>query len=229
MRSTGLFALLFCAMIPLSACLAEDVGSQVALNSKAVLFDFSGLSVLGAGAFEGGFGGKYFLTDVLALRGSLQFLTASQSNPANPPAGVTGTDGSSSATQFGLSAAAEYHLLKTRVSPYVGGGLSFSSTSTENKTAVTGTTPQTTVKNSGAGQSVGGTTYFAGFNFGVGGLAGIEFFITKEVSLAAEYQLGYSLLSRYDQETVGGATIKEGSLNSFGISATGLLTLAFYF
>lgn len=228
MRSNRLFALLFCAMIPFSTCLAEDVGSQVALNSKAVLFDFSGLSVLGAGAFEGGFGGKYFLTDVLALRGSLQFLTASQSVDANPPAGTTGTDGSTSATQFGLSAAVEYHLLKTRVSPYVGGGLMFSTTSTQSKPPVTGATAQTTTKNRIAGETIGGVTYNAGLNFGVNGLAGVEFFITKEVSLAAEYQLGYSILSRYDQD-VGGTTTKVGSLNSFGISATGLLTLAFYF
>lgn len=234
MRSTGLFALLFCTMVPLSTYSADDVGSSVGLNSKAVLFDFSGLSFLEAGAFNGGFGAKYFLTDVLALRGSLQFLTASQSLAANPPAGTTGTDGSTSVTQFGLSAAAEYHLLKTRVSPYVGGGLLFSTTSTQSKAAVTGTTPQTTVKNrysavTGVSETIGGTDYSAGLKFGINGLAGIEFFITKEVSLAAEYQLGYSVLSRYDQETTGLPAIKEGSLNSFGISSTGLLTLAFYF
>ena len=227
-RSTGLFALLFCVMVPLSTYSADDVGSSIGLNSKAVLFDFSGLSFLGAGAFNGGFGAKYFLTDVLALRGSLQFLTVSQSVAANPSAGTTGTDGSTSATQFGLSAAAEYHLLKTRVSPYVGGGLSFSTMSTQSKPPVTGATAQTTTKNKIAGEVINGVTYDAGLNFGIDGLAGVEFFITKEVSLAAEYQLGYSVLSRYDQD-VAGAKTKVGSLNSFGISATGLLTLAFYF
>lgn len=223
--STRLFALLFCTMIPLSTCLAEDVGSSVGLNSKAVLFDFSGLSFLGAGAFNGGFGAKYFLMESLALRASLQFLTVSQSTPANAS---PGTDGSTSATQFGLSAAAEYHLLKTRVSPYVSGGLSFSTTSTTNKSVVIGAGAQTTTKNRIAGETINGVTYDAGLNFGINGLAGVEFFITKEVSLAAEYQLGYSVLSRYDQDVAGTPT-KAGSLNSFGISATGLLTLAFYF
>jgi len=227
--SKKLIAMFFCAAVPISTCIAaDDVTPSIELNSKAMLFSFSGLSVLGAGAFNGGFGGKYFIMNSLALRGSLQFLTASQSTPANPPAGVTGTDGSISATQFGLTAAMEYHLLKTRVSPYVGGGLSITTTSTENKNPVTGTTAQTTTKNSAAGETVGSTVYHAGLGLGINGLAGVEFFITKDISLAAEYQLGYSLLSRYDQ-SIGAATTKEGSLNSFGISSTGLLTLAFYF
>jgi hypothetical protein len=186
-----------------------------------MLFSFSGLSVLGAGMFNGGFGGKYFIANSLALRGSLQFLTASQSTPANP----SGTDGSSSVTQFGLSAMVEYHLLKTRVSPYVGGGFSFSSTSTSDKAVVNGPGAQTTIKNGPV--TFGGVSYLGGLNFGINGLAGIEFFITKDISLAAEYLLGYSLFSQYDR--VAATTTKEGSTNSFGISSTGLLTLAFYF
>ncbi|MGB7568212.1 MAG: outer membrane beta-barrel protein [Chitinivibrionales bacterium] len=238
MRSNRLFALLFCAMIPLSTYSADDVGSSVGLNSKAVLFSFDGLSTLRANAFDGGFGAKYFLTDVLALRGSLQFSTASQTiTPATPPGpGQVETDGSNSATQLGLSVAAEYHLLKTRVSPYVGGGIGFSSTSTQLKSAGNATPPavytQTIVKDIGTGTTIAGVPYDAGFDFGVGGLAGIEFFITKEVSLSAEYQLGYSLNSPYDQQTTTGAvttTTKEGGTSTFGISSAGILTLAIYF
>lgn len=216
--STRVSALLLCTMIPLSACLAEDIAPSIGLHSKAVLFSFNGLSFLGAGAFEGGLGGKYYLMESMAIRGSLQFLTASESTPG------TTTDGSTSATRFGLTAAAEYHLLKTRVSPYVGAGLSFSTTSTTDKS---NTTPQVTVKNRSAGETIDSTLYLAGTGFGINGLGGIEFFITKEVSLAAEYQLGYSLLSRSDE--VAAVTTKNGSLSSFGITATGLLTLAFYF
>ena len=216
-------ALLLCTMIPLSTCLAEEIAPSIGLHSKAMLFSFSGLSVLGAGAFEGGFGGKYYLMENIAIRGSLQFLTASASTPG------TITDGDTSATRFGLSAAAEYHLLKTRVSPYVGGGLSFSTTSTSDKNAVnTAGGTQTTTKNKIGGESIGGKTYLGGTGFGINGLAGVEFFIAKEVSLSAEYQLGYSLLSEADQ-VAGTVTTKAGSINTFGITATGLLTLAFYF
>jgi opacity protein-like surface antigen len=221
--SKKLIAMFFCAAVPISTCIAaDDVTPSIELNSKAMLFSFSGLSVLGAGAFNGGFGGKYFIMNSMALRGSLQFLTASQSTPANP----TGTDGSSSVTQLGLSAMAEYHLLKTRVSPYVGGGLSFSSTSTTDKAVVNGPGAQTTIKNGPV--TLGGVTYSGGLNFGINALAGVEFFITKDISLAAEYMLGYSLFSRYDL-VAGATTTNEGSLSSFGISASGLLTLAFYF
>jgi hypothetical protein len=217
-------------MVPLSSSIAaDDITPSLDVNSKAVLFSIGGLSNLGADAFNGGFGVKYFIAQSLALRGSLQFITASQSNPANPPAGTVGTDGSTSATQFGLTAAIEYHLTKTRVSPYVGGGLSFSTTSTTNKSAVVGAGAQIITKNRTTGEFVGENPYSGGFGFGIDGLAGVEFFIAKEVSLAAEYQLGYALLSRYNQEVVGGLTTKAGSLNTVGISSTGLLTLAFYF
>ena len=89
MRSTGLFAQLFSTMVPLSSSIAaDDITPSLDVNSKAVLFSIGGLSNLGADAFNGGFGVKYFIAQSLALRGSLQFITASQSNPANPPAGT---------------------------------------------------------------------------------------------------------------------------------------------
>jgi hypothetical protein len=209
---------LLAATVPVATRASDDVSPSLGIGSKAILFSFSGLSFLGAGAFNGGIGGKYFLWESMAIRGSLQFLTASKSTP-----GAT-TDGSTSATQFGLGGAVEYHFLKTRVSPYVGGGISFSTTATTDKS---NTSPQVTVKNRTAGEIIGSTTYLAGTGFGINGLGGIEFFITKELSLAAEYQLGYSLLSRADE--VGTTTTKNGSLSTFGITATGLLTLACYF
>jgi hypothetical protein len=238
-RSSGLFALLFCVMVPLSTCSAEDVGSSVELNSKAVLFSFNGLSTLGAGAFNGGIGGKYYLLDVLALRASLQFLTASQTLVV---AGMN-TNGSSSATRFGLTAAAEYHLLKSRVSPYVGAGIDFSTTSTNHKNpyaAGGALTTQVTIKNSSTGEVLNANSYTAGATFGINGLGGIEFFITKELSLSAEYQLGYAYISQSDEvrtttTTTGGITSEittttpYGSTSQFGITSVGLLTLAVYF
>jgi opacity protein-like surface antigen len=236
--STWLIAPLFCILVPLSMCVAasDEITPAIGLNCKALLFSFSGLATLGADAFDGGFVGKYYLTDVLALRGVLQFATASQNVPASPGPGQAGTDGSISGTKFGLGAAVEYHLLKTRVSPYIGGGIGFSTTSTESKSSGSATPPivytQTVVKNSTGTVAIGGTSYVAGFKFGIDGLAGVEFFITKEVSIAAEYQLGYSLISPYDQQTITGnvtTTVKTGSTNSVGISSAGVLTLAFYF
>jgi hypothetical protein len=199
--------------------------------SKALLFSFAGLANLGANTYNGGIGAKYFLSSALAIRGSLQFAMANQKILANPGVGQVGTDGSSSATRFGLSLGGEYHLVQARVSPYVGAALNFSSTSTESKTAGAVTPPavftQTTTKNALAGEQ----GYIAGTNIGVAGLVGAEFFVTKEVSLAGEYQLGFNMTSRPDQEVIAGSITtktKTGSFTGLGFGTTAL-TLSVYF
>jgi hypothetical protein len=208
------------------AAWSEDVTPEAAAGSKAVLFTFQGLSVIEALAYNGGVGFKYYLFDPFALRASLQFGVANEAIPG--PTG--GTDGNKNAWDIGLSAGAEYHLLKTRVSPYVGGSLGFVSTSTENKTPVAAGVTATTIKNSVAGEDINGV-YKGGFNFNISALAGVEFFLIKELSLSAEYRLGWSIITRYDEvSSVPGTTaIKSGAVNSVGISSVGALTLAFYF
>ena len=62
---------------------------------------------------------------------------------------------------------------------------------------------------------------------GVGGLAGVEFFVTKGVSLGAEYRLGWDLKSLYNQ-TSPSATAA-GNINSFGLSSSGGLTVSIKF
>jgi opacity protein-like surface antigen len=221
-----------CIATVVSLGFSQDVSPSLGAGSKAMLFTFSGLSFLGANAFDGGFGAKYYLAGPLALRAGLQFTVANQDIPANPPAGVTGTDGSRSATGYGISAAVEYHFLTTRVSPYVGGGLSFNNLTTETKSAVIAPATQTITKNSQTAVAINGTNYTAGMNLGVGGLAGVEFFVTKEISLSGEYQLGYTMTSHPDQEVTNGnttVTTQVGGGTTIGIGAVGALTLAVYF
>lgn len=219
------------------AC-AEDFVTSVAPNSKAMLFTFKGLSSMEAGDFNGGIGAKYYLSSSTALRVGLEFMTASVALPANPEAllNQTGIDGSASATKFGISAAVEYHLLPTRVSPYVGGGIGISSGSTEYKNPVVNDPPprvqiqQTTDKNFPVDTL--GVTLNPGFEMNVGGIVGVEFFITKEISLSAEYQLFYSTTSFSDEEEIQGnltQKTKMGSTSGLKISSIGGLTLAVYF
>ncbi|MFZ1082168.1 MAG: outer membrane beta-barrel protein, partial [Candidatus Kryptoniota bacterium] len=90
-------------------------------GSKAFLFDFSGLSDLGANAYMGGIGGKYFLSNQVAVRAMLEFglhdSTAKETEGANYTVDET---------MFGIEGAIEYHLpISSRVSPYVGGGVYF--------------------------------------------------------------------------------------------------------
>jgi opacity protein-like surface antigen len=234
-RITVLSILMVFLTVPASTSFGQDFTTSVGQGAKAMLFSFDGLATLNATEFDGGFGAKYYLMDQLALRIALPFAFANQSVPL--ATGQTGTDGSMSGVRWGLSAAAEYHLLKTRVSPYVGGGLGFANASNKIKsTIVSPSTLQTTTDNRAVPLVVGNNTFVAGTSFNVGGIAGVELFIIKEVSLSAEYQLGYTMIALADQKiTVADATTttttttKEGTLSQIGISTAGFLTLSVYF
>jgi opacity protein-like surface antigen len=212
-----------------SVSFAQDNHTFIGSGSKAVLFSFSGLSNLGANNFEGGAGMKYFLNSQLALRGALMVNASGTTIPANPGVGEVGIDGSTSATTFGIEGALEFHLTTTRVTPYFGGGIGFSVASNESIPPVTGTAPlyQITTKNrqgSGAGTIV---NFFA--------LMGVEYFIVNEVSLSAEYRLGYNLLSPSDEEISSNRpgfvtqTTKGTSSHDLYLNSQGFLTLAVYF
>lgn len=220
-------------LIANSLALGQGVNPNYNAGSKAILFTFDGLSTLRAGNFDGGIGGKYYLGKNTALRAGLQLASSSEDLPANAAPGQQATDGEESATQFGVSGALEFHLRSKRASPYLGGGLSFSTTSTESRNAVIGpSTNQTTVENDRNGENINGRTFVAGTRLGVFGLAGIEFFLFNELSLAAEYRLGISKISRADEKVSAGTqtqTTKLGSGSDIGISNSGLLTLAVYF
>ena len=212
-----------------STSFAQDVHPFIGSGSKAVLFSFSGLSNLGANNFDGGAGMKYFLTSQMALRGGLLVNASGSTIPANPGVGEVGVDGSTSSTTFGIEGALEYHLTTTRVTPYFGGGIGFSTTSNESIPAATGTAPlyQVTTKNrdgSGAGTMI---NFFA--------LMGVEYFIVNEISLSAEYRLGYNLLSPSDEEVSSNRpdfvtqTTKGTSTHDLYLQSQGFLTLAIYF
>jgi opacity protein-like surface antigen len=225
-------------MMAVSFAFAQETTSSVAQGKWAGLFTFTGLQTLGAGAYNGGIGAKYFLSNNMAVRAGVQFAHSNVDVlwtpvPVPPNSAI---DGYRSGTMFGISAAVEYHLLPTRVSPYIGGGVAFSSASTEDKTAVMGNPPnaqnQQITKNIGGGETVKGIYYNPGTTLNVGAIAGVEFFITKEVSLSAEYLIGYSTLSPSDQEvTLGPTTTKtpSASSTSINISNAGTLSLAVYF
>lgn len=225
-----LMAGVLAVVLAASFAYAQDFTTSVAQGSKSMLFSFQGLSDLGAGDYNGGIGGKYFLSNNIGIRVGLVFGNYSQVVVANPGAGMTGTDGSRSGTEFGINAAVEYHLLPTRVSPYVGAGVSFTSASTEVKSMEVGNPPpaQDVTKNSAAG--VNG--YYGGTELAVGGLVGVEFFLTKEVSLGAEYWVGYSSFSPADQEFTTGSittTTKQNSSSYIELTSSGYLTLSIYF
>jgi outer membrane protein W len=222
-----------------SVAFGQDVVPSVNAGSMGILFDFSGLAYLGAGAYQGGIGGKLFLTDRMAVRVAAQFQYARDNGEAHPTGTDRGIDGYKSGTTFGLLAAVEYHLGKGRARPYVGAGALFSTTSTDYKPTVTGPAPlyQGETKNELGGYTLGGITFTPSTTFGVAGLVGVEFFLYKELSLSAEYQIMFGMQSNKDQETNSGQpgartqtyypTISSGS--KLGIFNEGSLILTVYF
>lgn len=221
---------------------SQDFATSIASGSKSMLFTMQGLATLGAGDFNGGFGAKYFISDKMGIRAGLGLIMANEGIPL--PDGQSGTEGSRSAFGFGINAALEYHLLSTRVSPYLGAGLGFSTMSTNYEALVVApATFQRTTENDLGGEDIGSSTYYAGTAMNIGAIVGVEFFVTKEISLAAEYQLGYTMVSVPDEKdnTAPGTTVTTisggqsylglGSVNTSGgvLADGGALTLSVYF
>ena len=211
-----------------------QVTPNLTSGTKAVLFTFDGLSDLRANSFNGGAGFKYFTSGTTAIRVGLQFAMASETEAANAVAPATGVDGTVDGTTFGLSLALERHLTTTRVSPYFGIGAGYSTTSTEAKSTEVGNPPaaQSTVKNLDGGHTISGAFFQGGSLVEIFGIGGFEFFLSNEVSLAAEYRLSYGKFSPKDEEFTTGTTTTTttvGSSSLFDIDSSGLFTLAIYF
>jgi opacity protein-like surface antigen len=198
-----------------------NIFAQNSDDNKAILFQFNGLSLLRADAFEGGVGGKFYLNNRMAIRGVVKFSMNSSTDPWTGAA--AGNDGETSSTTIGLGGAFEYHMVVGKLSPYFGGGFGFSTTSSEEKSPYPNGGSQTVKKDDPA--------YNAGTNLSLYALLGVEYFIYDNVSLAAEYRLGFNSLSRADYSITSGgitSTTKMGSSTSIGTGSQGLFTLAFY-
>ena len=75
------------AMMVLVSVNSFSQETSIAPGAKSALFSFSGLSTLGAGAFEGGVGVKYFLNYQSAVRLGIQLGRTSTTTPVTVPAG----------------------------------------------------------------------------------------------------------------------------------------------
>ncbi|MGB7219994.1 MAG: hypothetical protein WBD07_14450 [Vicinamibacterales bacterium] len=211
-----------------SVCYGQ-VTPNLAKGSKALVFEFNGLTTTAVtnsttGPISGA-GFKYYLSPVNAVRGILELAMTNNTIAANPGTGQTGIDGSNKSSAVGVAVALEHHMGMGRLSPYIGAGGLFRTSSSETVNAVVGNPPgpQTTTKNGGGGSS----NQFGGF-----GTAGFEFFLTNQVSVSGEYRLTFTATSPKDQEVTTGATTtttKFGSQKNLGLNSSGFLTMSFYF
>jgi hypothetical protein len=229
------FAVIICAVAITSIGFAQDVQPIVKAGARSINFTFGGLGSFGLGAagVNGGISGSYFLNQNAAVRVGLQVYSYSSKTPWNDFSGNgtnPGADGSSST--FALGVGADYlmymNALTARVRPYFGGGVSFTTQSSDTKTALANS-----AANGSLTETKNGTTS-DGLTIGAKGIAGAEFFLYPELSLSAEYQLNViSLTSRSDMVTsykgVSSVTTKQGSsMTIFGFGAAGA-TLHIYF
>jgi opacity protein-like surface antigen len=221
------------AIVVLSSCLlasasyAGDPKPVTSAKSKALLFDLGGLATLAAGNYGGGLGFKYYIASDLALRLSLGFTSSTQTdkNTQNPiPAGRLGESNLTN-TQFTVAPAITYNLAKSStIAAYVGGMVSFTSTSEKREGNSGGT---------GAGFDSGEEYHVSSTGYGVAGLLGAEWFPWENISLSAEYRLGYYHSSSTTESTAAGTTTSfDGPTTSgFGLGSanSSAFTLSFYF
>lgn len=214
---------------------AQEVKPAVKAGAMSLNFNFGGLGTFGIGpaGVNGGVSFSYFLSNDAAVRVGLQGVLNSSTKPWNDISGNgtnPGTDGTSST--FGLGLGADYLMfvsaLTPRVKPYVGIGAFVQMNSSTTKPAISNSAGDGTVTETKNGNGNEGVA------FGLGGIAGAEFFLYPEISLSAEYQLTLiSLLSRSD-EVVSykgnpSRTTKQGSATQIlGFSTFGA-TLHIYF
>jgi opacity protein-like surface antigen len=187
-------------------------------GSAAWLFDFGGLSTLGmasmpiastpVGGTVAGAGLKMYLADDLALRAILGFSMASDGD-----AGVAGGTEHAN-TAIGIAVGIEMHTHDVySTSPYFGAQLAFATVS--HKTTTNGS-PNVEVTNSGS-------------SFGIGVLAGFDWYFTRGIAVGAEYNLGFSSMSESAESSASTTNPDIPGSTFIGISNSGNVHLVVHF
>jgi hypothetical protein len=205
-----------------TASFAQDDANMPHPNTKAGsaawLFTINGLGNFGLGGFTIGpaaapvmaAGWKWYFADDMALRALLGFNTTSSGDedPTKSP------NGKNSSTAFGIGVGVEMHTHAVySTSPYFGAQLTFASSSTDKKITPTGGTT-TETKTSAS-------------TFGLGVLAGFDWYFTRGIAIGGEYMLGFGTSS--SSATSGSTTVDSPSETNIGISYGGNVHLVVHF
>jgi opacity protein-like surface antigen len=167
------------AALLLLAGLAQAADVPTDKGDKALMFIFSGLDDLALEGFGGHYGAglRYYISNGMALRAAVTAGTQGTVVEADEEGWA---DWEYSNTEYGLHAGLEMHMEGPcgSVSPYYGGGASFSSMKEEtiSPTGDDGSTETCTDERSG---------------FGGYAMVGFEWAFTDCMTLGGEYKLGY--------------------------------------
>jgi opacity protein-like surface antigen len=165
-------------------------------GTKAVVFQFSGLSNLGVSEYMGGIGMRYYIQDDLALRPGINIGIGTAKDKQQDPERKT-TD-----TTFGLNLTLEKHMAgAASISPYIGARAGFDYSKDKNEQGDNESTDKRT-------------------GFGVAGVLGFEWGFTESLTLGGEYALGVRSGSREVEVKTGSTTetTRDESSMDFGIS-----------
>jgi hypothetical protein len=159
---------------------AEEGETKSHKGDKGISFSVSGLSSIRIGQVEGGGGAKFWVSKKLAIVSSIgvsaQSTTTTSPNPDY-------TDDRTTYSKFSVFAGLEDHFfIKNKLSPYLGGGLRFSTSPwTRYFSIPADNPPPTATKKEKRSTKI----------FGIRGFCGIEYFFADWVSLAGQYQIDY--------------------------------------
>lgn len=200
----------------------EVANSEVEHPRTGLRFTVQGLDYIGIGKVKGGIGFKAWLSDKAAVRGSFGLGLSSTTEKSTDE---DLTDKKQTWNEFSFGGGLEYHpMAGKRVSPYLGAGVSFTTSTTKEEPSIhkdhyPGTTKLYKWSSSG---------------FGMGGLVGVEFFMGDRLSLSGEYEVGLSLsTTKYKREVVPGQGVQQPkeqktTTSDFGVSTSSLI-LTLYF
>ncbi len=151
----------------------ETSNTGLIFNINDILLDIE--------SYQGGLGVKHFVNDKYAYRGSLDFFYADSSNTLI----------------LNLGNSIEYHPIKGRVSPYIGGLLDVGLIRYKIETDADNWTKVTTIPIS------------------AGPILGVEVFVLKFLSLFAEYSMTVSYTTTITQQSAAG-TVTKNTDSDFG-------------
>lgn len=203
---------------------AQDADKDVikpltAQGSAAMIFELSGIGTFGIGGpgilgfSSSAVGMKYFMADNMAL-----FVLAGLNTTSGTPGNTTpdSTSAKPSATTFGIAAGIQDHFRPLySTSPYVGGMVSFASTSSND------------------GESGNSERKTSASTFGVQALAGFDWFFTQGLCLGGEVSLGFASTSSSatgpNEGATGSVTTNYQSVTTIALATGASVHLDVYF
>ena len=201
----------------------QGANSEVEHGKIGLRFSVQGLDNVGVGMVNCGIGLKGWLADNVAVRGNFGFgfsdFTGESTNEDY-------TDYKDKERGISFGVGPEYHpLAGNRVSPYIGVGITFSTSTTEEEPSIHKTNPSPYDTKLEKWSSSG---------FGGGGLVGVEFFMGSNLSLSGEYEMGFCrATSKYKRELVGGQGVEQpkeqkSTTTCLGVSTSSLILTVYF-